>query len=541
MGRVLMRADARNVAPANQYMTTYTYAANNIDLVKVTDFFHDSSHPAVQLGYDANRNITSIADGLGRTTTTVYNSFGQPATVTDPSGQTRTNNYDAAHRLSSVTQNGNTLLSITPDAVGRPANITNSNGYTLSYTYDGLNRLLRVIYPNGSYTENDWGCCHLDGQRNRAGGFTWFDYNGVNRLIMTADPQNRITEYAYDPAGNLTKLVDPNRNATQWQYDNRNRVAKKIYADGSSYLYDYDGVGNLMHQTDAKGVVTTYGYDPVNNLTSIAALGLATISFTYDSLNRRTQMTDGVGTTTFGYDLGGQLTMIDGPWANDTIALSYDALGRITGRSINNTGTASLVYDNYGRPQTVTNPLGTFTYNYPSAISTLLSSITATSGPNINFSYLDTAHDQRLQEIWNKTSGGSTISKFDYEYDVLGQITKWTQQAGANPAQAYNFGYDPVSQLKSGILKDLSGAVLKSYSYDYDAAGNRTVEAIDSLVTGDTLNNLNQLKTRQGGTGIMPIRGTTNEASTVTVNGAPAKTNSDNSFEGTRSRWLRPM
>ena len=162
-----------------------------------------------------------------------------------------------------------------------------------------------------------------------------------------------------------------------------------------------------MHQTDAKGVVTTYGYDVVNNLASIAAAGLTTINFTYDSLNRRTQMTDGVGTTTFGYDLASQLTSIGGPLA--TIALSYDALGRATGRSINNAGTGTLVYDNYGRPQTVTNPLGTFTYNYPGAVSTLLASITATSGPNVNFSYLDTAHDQRLGEPDDRrvTEGGS--------------------------------------------------------------------------------------------------------------------------------------
>ena len=166
--------------------------------------------------------------------------------MTDATAQTRTYNYNTAHRLTSVTQNGNTLFSITPDAVGRPGSVTNSNGYTLSYTYDGLNRLLRVIYPDGSYIENDWGCCHLDAQRDRAGYLTWFDYNEVNRLILTVDPQNRITEYVYDPAGNLTKLIDPNRNATQWQYDNRNRVAKKTYPDGSSYVYDYDGVGNLL-------------------------------------------------------------------------------------------------------------------------------------------------------------------------------------------------------------------------------------------------------------------------------------------------------
>jgi hypothetical protein len=58
------------------------------------------------------------------------------------------------------------------------------------------------------------------------------------------------------------------------------------------------------------------------------------------------------------------------------------------------------------------------------------------------------------------------------------------------------------------------------------------VEAIDSLVTGDTLNNLNQLTSRQGGTGVLPIRGITDEPASVTVNGQPAITRSDNSFEG---------
>ena len=531
-GRVLTRADARNVPPANQYMTTYTYGTNNIDLVKVTDFFHDNAHPALQVGYDSNRNITSIIDGLSRSTTVSYNGFGQPATVTDANVQVHTYNYGASHRLTSITQNGNTLLTITPDVVGRVGNATNANGYTLSYTYDGLNRRVRVTYPDSSYTENQWSCCHLDSQRDRAGNITTFTYDPVNRLTQTLDAENRLTQYVHDPAGNLTQLIDPNWNYTQWQYDNRNRLAKKICADGSTYLDDYDGVGNLLHQTDAKGVMTTYGYDVVNNLTSIAAPALATIGFVYDSLNRRTQMTDGVGTTTFGYDLASQMTTIDGPLANDTISLSYDALGRMTGRSVNNTGAATLAYDDYGRPQTATNPLGTFTYNYPDPVSTLLSSITATGGPSINFSYLDAAHDQRLGEIWHKDSGNQTISKFDYEYDVLGQITRWTQQRDANSAQHYNFDYDRVSQLKSATLRDASEAILKSYSYDYDPAANRTVEVIDTSVNGETPNNLNQLTSRQGGTGMLPIRGTTNEPAWVFVNGSYAPSRADNNFEG---------
>src|SRR6266536_6269660 len=107
--------------------------------------------------------------------------------------------------------------------------------------------------------------------------------------------------------------------------------------------------------------------------------------------------------------------------------------------------------------------------------------------------------------------------------------------AGANPPEAYNFDYDRVSQLKSATLRDASDAILKAHRYDYDANGNRTVEAIDTLVNGETPNNLNQLTARQGGTGMLPIRGTTNVPAWVFVNGSYAPSKADNSFEGKAS------
>lgn len=74
---------------------------------------------------------------------------------------------------------------------------------------------------------------------------------------------------------------------------------------------------------------------------------------------------------------------------------------------------------------------------------------------------------------------------------------------------------------------------MKSFSYDYDGGRNRKLEAIGTLVSGEKANNLNQLKTRQGGTGQLPIRGVTNEAtSSVTVNGTAATLRGDNTFEG---------
>ena len=530
-GKMLTRTDPRNMAPANEYVTTYTYADNGFDLVKVTDFFHDADHPAVAVEYDERRNVKSVRDGLGRGSTTIYNQYGEPDTVTDATGQVRTHHYNGRHQLTSITQNGNTLSSIVPDAVGRPETITDQNGYPLSFTYDDSNRNVRVTYPDGTYTENIWGCCVLDAQRDRAGNLTTFGYDPLNRLAYVLDPAQRLTQFYRDPAGNLTDLLDANGSPTRWEYDAANRVAKRIYADSSSYTYEYDGVGNLKYRTDAKQVRTTYDYDAANNPTGIAAPGVFPIGFSYDSLNRRTQMTDQTGTTTFGYNLASELTTIDGPWANDTITLFYDTLGRATGRSINNDGATTLIYDDYGRPQTVTNPLGTFTYNYPTSTSTLLESITTSSGPTTAFAYYDAAGNERLREIWHKNNAGETISRFGYEYDVLGSIRKWTQQAGSAPGQAFTLDYDLVQQIKSAILADSGGTILKSYSYDYDRAGNRIGEAVDLSVMKESPNNLNQLVRRQGGAGVLPIRGRTDEPASVTVNGKTAETKADNSFE----------
>src|SRR5439155_18494129 len=52
------------------------------------------------------------------------------------------------------------------------------------------------------------------------------------------------------------------------------------------------------------------------------------------------------------------------------------------------------------------------------------------------------------------------------------------------------------------------------------------------LVNGETSNNLNQLTARQGGTGMLPIRGTINVPGWVFVNGSYAPSKADNSFEG---------
>jgi YD repeat-containing protein len=95
-------------------------------------------------------------------------------------------------------------------------------------------------------------------------------------------------------------------------------ASKTDGVDTQSVVYDYDDGGRLASRVDAgfaSGVdgTTTYGYDVFGNVTSIAGPGLD-LAFTWDRAgNRLTSTQDGV-TTTYGYDGNGRLASVGNGW-----------------------------------------------------------------------------------------------------------------------------------------------------------------------------------------------------------------------------------
>src|SRR5205085_10831635 len=105
------------------------------------------------------------------------------------------------------------------------------------------------------------------------------------------------------------------------------------------------------------------------------------------------------------------------------------------------------------------------------------------NGQISTFSWYDNLGDQRLKEIWHKTSGGTTISKFNYGYDALGRITAWTN--GLN-SEAMAFNYDREDQLLDTRRFPASGGsspLPQAFSYGYDSAGNRIFEQTEIAPT----------------------------------------------------------
>jgi RHS repeat-associated protein len=141
-----------------------------------------------------------------------------------------------------------------------------------------------------------------------------------------------------------------------------------------------------------------------------------------------------------------------------------------------------------------------------------------------------------LQEIHHKTNAtGSTLSRFAYAYDVVGNIKTWTQQYGS-VERAYDLRYDAVDQLVSAVYRttDPTPTVLKRYGYAYDPAGNRTSEQADDSPTASVFDDMNRLTSQDGG-GTLSFKGTLSEPASVWVQGRPGDVASDNSFQGLAS------
>ncbi len=130
----------------------YTYAANGIDLVTVTNAI------GVQVSsnaYNAFHRVTTNYNALNERTTYTFNANQQPTSITLPTGLVTTNIYGAdgfvaqsivtGIATNSATYSNNLVLTL-----------TDARGLTTTNTYDALQRLTRMSFPDGTFITNTW-------------------------------------------------------------------------------------------------------------------------------------------------------------------------------------------------------------------------------------------------------------------------------------------------------------------------------------------------------------------------------------------------
>ena len=417
------------------------YAANGIDLLQVHQTTGTNNDLLATYIYNSQHLVITNIDASGQGTTYTYDPYGKVLTRIDPLGETTSYVYSNEYLIATIDATGTTNMTYTYDLLGRVRTTTDSQGYTVTTDYDNANRPTVYSYPDGTYQQLVYNNLDLAATRDRLGRWTRKFYDPLRRVVAVIDPLWRTTQFQYCVCGALENLIDPLGHTTSWSHDLEGRVTAKTYADNTSVQYVYENTTSRLKQmTDAKGQSTIYTNNLDNTLAQVsysnAVVATAPVSFTYDTnYNRVVTMVDTNGTTTYTYNpntntvLGaGNLASITVPLSNSTVATTYgyDQLGRLTVRAINNV-TNSVTYDNLGRVMIVSNVLGVFSNKYV-GVTARLSTMSYPNGQLLTNTYFGNTGDERLQEILNQASGGSTVSKFDYTYDSEGEIQSWTQQ-----------------------------------------------------------------------------------------------------------------
>jgi len=468
----------QTVTDAAGHVTTYnSYNAYGRPLT-----ITDSNNVVTTLTYDSRQRLTSQSIA-GEMTSFSYYSTGLLKTVTLPDSSYLQYTYDNAHRLIQISDGAGNTIAYTLDADGNrtSANTTDPSGVlhrTHSRVFNALSQLYQDIGAAGTAAvTTTYGYDNNGNQVSIAGPMgrnTANAYDPLNRLSQTTNPANGVTQFVYDANDNLTSVTDPRALTTSYAYSGFGDLLTRNSPDTGSTTTTYDAAGNLVTSTDARGAVTTYTYDALNRPASvmyqIGGTTDQTIAFTYDA------GTNGVGHLTSASD------------ANHSLSWTYDALGRVTGKTqVVGAVSKSVAYGyTNGDLTSLTTPAGrAITYGYNvnhQIVSVAVNGTTVLSG----------AGYEPFGPINGWTWGNGTVAlrTFDADGDIS-TITSSTSRTysydsalriagvadNGNSSLSWTYGYDSLDRLSNAT------SLNQSQTYTYDANGNRLTVSGSSSAT----------------------------------------------------------
>ncbi|CAB5137262.1 hypothetical protein D3OALGB2SA_4008 [Olavius algarvensis associated proteobacterium Delta 3] len=330
------------------------------------------------------------------------------------------------------------------DKLGRVESTTDALSHTDYFIYDGVNLIERI---------------------DRLGRHTMYDYDDLNRLILTeeGDPTTTRTTMSVDYQDDRNRVITTDRRGIETIVQNdslgrRVRVSRKdpgLAADyGTTQIVlletEYDGNSNKTFVRDAEGNETKFLYDGANRqvemITGFGSSVEATTKYTYD-------------------DVGNLLTVKDARATGATadMTYTYDALYRWT-KAVDGEGNATLYtsYDGSNNLLSMTEPAGpdhTTTYTYDE-FNTLLSVDETRGGAGGVTSYL---YDANRNRVAQQDANGNLVT---YAYDVLNRLTDTYQHLTPGQITATTqAGSNPGGSLSTALHTH----------YDYDDVGNQTL------------------------------------------------------------------
>jgi uncharacterized protein RhaS with RHS repeats len=198
-------------------------------------------------------------------------------------------------------------------------------------------------------------------QTNQLGFTNWPILDDASRKTAETNANGGVTQFGFDPAGDLLTVTDSKTNVTTWRFDHYARATNKVDAARAVIIrHSYDADDRLSNRWLTASGNTGYSYDPAGNLMNIAYPDLC-VRFKYDALNRRT--------TAWTY-LGGDLLATEKePFSSDPITYAYTNRLRASLVLTQPTGFWTSLYarEAEGWLSSIASLAGTFTYHYKAA------------------------------------------------------------------------------------------------------------------------------------------------------------------------------
>jgi len=294
------------------------------------------------------------------------------------------------------------------------------------------------------------------------GKTTTHSYDAASRKTSEVTPNSETMSYTYNAAGNLLALTDGRGKVTTWTYDSEGRVWKKRYAGDAfdQIVYGYNANGRLTARRYYSNATTyqetLYTYDANGNVTLVNyPSGTTDITLAYDVNNRVSSMTDAVGTSTYNYTAWGAPLTEDGPWTGTTDLLTY---GYDTARR----RTAATLSQPGG---------GTFATTYGFDAAGRMNSVVSPAG-TATYGYLAASYGGS-----NYAADRRTLIDLPGTFQI---------------DQDFN---DPLKRLKSTVFKN-GAATVGSHAYLYNNGSQRTKQTLtDGSYVDYAYDNLGQLDT----------------------------------------------
>lgn len=436
---------------ANETRVAFEYNNPNLLPTKITTSAGDGSvSSVVTYAYDARDNLVSVDGplaGSDDTTTYIYDAQDRRRGVITPDPDGGSSRLRAAERYSFDTDSRVTKAESGTVTAATEAALNAMTVYqTLDITYDVNGNKVKEVVSGTS----------------GAVSVAQYSFDSDNRLLCTALRMNPAT-WASLPTSACTVTTigsdGPDR-ISRNTYDNVGRVTKVENAVGTAASADemrtaYTANGKVDYVIDAESNRTTYLYDGFDRL-SQARFPSATKGadasnasdyegLSYDARSSVTQrrLRDGQ-TIAYSYDDLGRMTAVDLPNTAFEVldkGFEYDLMGRLTAATMTNGWNMSFVYDALGRQVQESAPLGNIARGFDAA-GRMTSETLPGGGLTVNYDYDVTGNVTAVREN-AATSGVGVLAS--YSYDSLGRRSSVTLGNGVS----HTYGYDPASRLSS--------------------------------------------------------------------------------------------